>query len=42
MGQKYNIRGDKMAIYRKIDRYKMAIDEQRPFEGELLKELKAY
>lgn len=42
MKQKYNIGGDKMAIYMKIDRYKMAIDEQHPFEGELLKELKAY
>lgn len=31
-----------MTIYEKIDHYKAAIDELRPFEGELLKELKAY
>jgi Uncharacterized conserved protein len=31
-----------MNIYKKIDCYKAAIDEQRPFEGQLLKEIKNY
>lgn len=31
-----------MTIYEKIDRYKAAIDELRPFEGKLLNEIKAY
>lgn len=31
-----------MTIYEKIDRYKMAIDEMRPFEGHLLNEIKNY
>lgn len=31
-----------MTIYEKIDRYKMAIDELRPFEGHLLNEIKSY
>ncbi|MDK2902353.1 MAG: hypothetical protein PWQ93_272 [Clostridiales bacterium] len=31
-----------MTIYEKIDRYKMAIDEMRPFEGPLLNEIKNY
>lgn len=34
--------GEIMDIYEKIDRYKAAIDELRPFESDLLKELKAY
>ncbi|MDD3654989.1 MAG: Fic family protein [Desulfotomaculaceae bacterium] len=31
-----------MDLYKKIDLYKTSIDKLRPFEGELLKELKAY
>lgn len=31
-----------MDIYKKIDLYKSKIDEQRPFEGQLLKEIKNY
>lgn len=31
-----------MTIYKKIDRYKASIDEQRPFEGHLLNEIKGY
>lgn len=31
-----------MNIYERIDRYKAVIDEQRPFEGELLNEIKGY
>ncbi|MCR4431366.1 MAG: Fic family protein [Tepidanaerobacteraceae bacterium] len=31
-----------MTIYEKIDRYKMSIDEMRPFEGHLLNEIKNY
>jgi len=31
-----------MTIYEKIDRFKSMIDEQRPFEGELLNEIKGY
>ena len=31
-----------MSLYRKIDLYKEAIDVQRPFEGELLKQLRDY
>lgn len=31
-----------MTIYEKIDRYKASIDEQRPFEGHLLNEIKGY
>jgi Fic family protein len=31
-----------MNIYEKIDLYKSVIDEQRPFEGKLLDEIKAY
>ncbi|MBM7867409.1 Fic family protein [Heliobacterium gestii] len=31
-----------MDIYKKLDLYKAAIDALRPFEGELLRELKAY
>ncbi len=31
-----------MRVYEKIDRYKKAIDERRPFEGELLNEIKNY
>jgi Fic family protein len=31
-----------MTLYEKIDRYKLAIDEKRPFEGHLLHEIKNY
>lgn len=31
-----------MTIYQKIDLFKASIDEVRPFEGELLKEIKSY
>lgn len=31
-----------MTLYEKIDRYKLAIDEKRPFEGHLLQEIKNY
>lgn len=31
-----------MSMYKKIDAYKKAIDEQRPFEGKLLHEIKNY
>jgi Fic family protein len=31
-----------MTLYDKIDRYKAAIDELRPFDGDMLKEIKAY
>ena len=31
-----------MTLYEKIDRYKASIDEQRPFEGHLLNEIKGY
>lgn len=31
-----------MTIYEKIDRYKASIDEQRPFEGHLLNEIRGY
>ena len=31
-----------MTIYKKIDRLKSVIDEQCPFEGNLLKEIKSY
>lgn len=31
-----------MTIYERIDRFKSVIDEQRPFEGELLNEIKGY
>lgn len=31
-----------MALYDKIDRYKISLDEQRPFEGHLLNEIKGY
>ncbi len=31
-----------MTIYEKIDHYKATIDEQRPFEGHLLNEIKGY
>lgn len=31
-----------MTVFEKIDQYKAVIDEQRPFEGELLDEIKGY
>ncbi len=31
-----------MSIYKKIDLYKAAIDKQRPFEGDMFKEIKSY
>lgn len=31
-----------MTIYEKIDRYKLAIDDKRPFEDHLLNEIKNY
>ena len=31
-----------MGIYRVIDLYKQALDKRRPFEGEMLKQLKEY
>jgi Fic family protein len=34
--------GADMTLFKKIDLYKSAIDELRPFEGDLLKEIKAY
>lgn len=34
--------GEEMEIYRLIDLYKTTIDERRPFEGEMLTQIKAY
>jgi Fic family protein len=34
--------GEKMNIYLRVDQYKSKIDERRPFEGEMLKQIRDY